>query len=99
MTQNLNELLALSGFFTLLGIVSFRIIGWNKPMMKWIGAYAVMITLIVSLTEMKWLLAGAIVFMLIASSYTLWILFTQFKSCMRDIRERDAQEENERGKQ
>lgn len=98
MTPNLNDLLALSGFFTLLGLLTLHIIGWNKTMMKWIGAYALMITLIVYLTEMKWLLAGSIIFMLIASYYTLWILLAQFKSCMRDIKERDAQK-NERGKQ
>jgi membrane protein YdbS with pleckstrin-like domain len=68
-------------------------------MMKLIGAYVLMITTVVYFTEMKWLFVGAIVFMLIASYYTLWVLFGQFKACMRDIKEIDAQEEDEGGKQ
>jgi membrane protein YdbS with pleckstrin-like domain len=99
MSPDLNELFLLSGLFTLLGLLSLRIIGWNKTMMKLIGAYVLMITTVVYFTEMKWLFVGAIVFMLIASYYTLWVLFGQFKACMRDIKEIDAQEEDEGGKQ
>lgn len=99
MNPNLNEVLALSAFFCLLGLLSLRIIGWNKTMMKLIGAYALMITLVVYFTEMKWLLMGAIGFMLIASYYTLWILFGQFKICMHDANESDDKEEDERGKE
>jgi hypothetical protein len=58
-----------------------------------------MITIVVYFTEMKWLFVGAIVFMLIASYYTLWILFGQFKACMHDANESDTQEEDEGGKQ
>lgn len=99
MNPNLNELLLLSAFFTLLGLLSLRIIGWNTTMMKWIGAYALMVMVVVYFTEMKWLLLGAIVFMLIASYYTLWILFGQFKTCMHDANESDDKEEDERGKE
>jgi membrane protein YdbS with pleckstrin-like domain len=96
MSPDLNELFLLSGLFTLLGLLSLRIIGWNKTMMKLIGAYVLMITTVVYFTEMKWLFAGAIAFMLIASYYTLWVLFSQFRTCMRDIKEIDAQEEEKK---
>jgi hypothetical protein len=99
MNPNLNDLFLLSGLFTLLGLLSLRIIGWNKTMMKLISAYVLMITIVVYFTEMKWLFVGAIAFMLIASYYTLWVLFGQLKTCMRDIKEIDTQEEDERGKQ
>jgi membrane protein YdbS with pleckstrin-like domain len=99
MNPNLNDLFLLSGLFTLLGLLSLRIIGWNKTMMMLISAYVLMITIVVYFTEMKWLFVGAIAFMLIASYYTLWVLFGQLKTCMRDIKEIDTQEEDERGKQ
>jgi hypothetical protein len=92
MNPMLNELFLLSAFFYILGLLTLRIIGWNRSIMIWISTYTMIVGVGVWLTEIKWLLLGGIVFMLIASYYTLWILFGQFNACMREIKESDAQE-------
>ena len=91
MNPNLNELLLLSAFFYILGLLTLRIIGWNRWIMIWISVYSMIVGVGVWLTELKWLLLGGIIFMLIASYYTLWILFDQFNACMRGIKESDTQ--------
>ena len=44
--------------------------------------------------QMKWLLAGSLIFMVIAMLSTLWILLKQSRECMNDLKKLKEQERN-----
>ncbi len=86
----LSEFLGLSLFFFALGCGSLMIISCNRSIMKWVSGYTVIIGASVWLTdEIKWMLLGGIVFMLIAASYATWNLYKQMSVCLRQMKEID----------
>lgn len=88
----LNETVLLSLFFYSLGLAKLVVIGFHKKMIPFIGTYAVIVGGIIWLTELKWLLMGGIVFMLIANFYTVWSIGRSMKQCFADIKEAKASE-------
>lgn len=64
--------------------------GYSRSIMKYSAAYAVIIAVSVWLTdEIKWMLLGGIVFMLIAASYATWNLYKQMSVCLRQMKKID----------
>ena len=57
-------------------------------MIKWIVAYGVVVGGIVWLTELKWVLMGGIVFMLINGFYAVWSIGRSMKQCIAQMKEK-----------
>lgn len=81
------ELILLSLFFYTLGFATLAVAGFKKSMIKWIAAYALIVGSIVWLTELKWVLMGGIVFMLIVGFYAVWSIGRSMKQYIADIKE------------
>ncbi|MDP3265803.1 MAG: hypothetical protein Q8M39_03130 [Sulfuricurvum sp.] len=90
-----NELILLSLFFYALGFGTLAVAGFKKSMIKWIIAYAVIIASVVWLTELKWILMGEIVFMLIAGFYATLSIGRSMNQCIADLKE--SNDSNKRG--
>lgn len=87
MNPIMNELILLSLFFYTLGFATLAVAGFKKSMIKWVIAYGLVVGGIVWLTELKWVLIGGIVFMLIVGFYAVWNIGRSMKQCIADIKE------------
>ncbi|OYZ56541.1 MAG: hypothetical protein B7Y17_06825 [Sulfuricurvum sp. 24-42-5] len=85
-----NELILPSLFFYTLGFATLAVAGFKKSMIKWIIAYGLVVGGIVWLTELKWVLIGGVVFMLIVGFYAVWSIGRSMKQCFADIKEAKA---------
>lgn len=86
----MSEVVGISLFFSALGCASLMITGCNRSIIKYSAAYTVIIGVSLWLTdEIKWMLLGGIVFMLIAASYATWNLYKQMSVCLRQMKEID----------
>ncbi|HQS67865.1 MAG TPA: hypothetical protein PLM93_11830 [Sulfuricurvum sp.] len=85
-----NELILLSLFFYTLGFATLAVAGFKKSMIKWIVAYGLVVGGIVWLTELKWVLIGGIVFMLMNGFYAVWSIGRSMKQYFADIKEAKA---------
>jgi hypothetical protein len=90
MTPMIFKLFELSLFFFALGCSSLILIGCNRTKIQWVVSYTLIVAIGVWITgELKWVLMGEIIFMLIAASYTTWNLHQQMEGCMHQIKEID----------
>lgn len=87
MNPILNETVLLSLFFYTLGFATLAVAGFKKSMIKWIVAYGLVVGGIVWLTELKWVLMGGIVFMLINGFYAVWSIGRSMKQCIAQMKE------------
>jgi hypothetical protein len=82
-----NELVLLSLFFYSLGFATLAVAGFKKSMIKWIITYGLVVGGIVWLTELKWILVGGIVFMLIVGFYAVWSIGRSVNQCIAQMKE------------
>jgi hypothetical protein len=81
MSDHTLKLILLSLFFYALGVAMLAIIGFKRTQLPWVGGYTLAVLGVALLTQLKWLLLGAIVFMLLVSYYALWYFYRNFNRC------------------
>jgi hypothetical protein len=81
MSDHTLKLILLSLFFYALGVAALAVIGFKRTQLPWVGGYTFAVLGIAWFTELKWILLGAIVFMLLVSYYALWYLYRNFNNC------------------
>ena len=86
MSDHTLKLILLSLFFYALGIATLAVIGFKRTQLPWVGGYTFAVFGIAWLTQLKWLLLGGIVFMLLVSYYALWYLYRNFNECSAESR-------------
>jgi len=79
MSDHTLKLILLSLFFYALGIATLAVIGFKRTQLPWIVGYTITVLGIAWLTQLKWVLLGAIVFILLVSYYALWYFYRNFK--------------------
>lgn len=97
LTPHQSDIALLSLFYWGLSVVMLRIVIIEKRHLLY-GASAGYLTLCALLgwkIEMKWLLAGSLLFMMSSMSITLWILLKQSRECMRDLSTIQDEEKDE----
>jgi hypothetical protein len=86
MSDHTLKLILLSLFFYALGVAALAVIGFKRTQLPWVGGYILTVLGIAWLTELKWILLGAIVFMLLVSYYALWYFYRNFNRCGAESR-------------
>jgi type III secretory pathway component EscU len=79
MSDHTLKLILLSLFFYALGIATLSVIGFKRTQLPWVGSYTITVLGIAWVTQLKWVLLGGIVFMLLVSYYALWYFYRNFK--------------------
>jgi hypothetical protein len=93
MTQELSNTVFLSLFYTGLSLVMIvSIAKANRTIIFGGRLYFLLVVAAVWIAGSKWLLIGSIGFMIMAMSYTSWVIYQQSKECMRDLSEMQEEE-------
>ncbi len=84
MSDHTLKLILLSLFFYALGVATLAVIGFKRTQLPWAESYTLAVCGIAWLTQLKWLLLGGIVFMLLVSYYALWYFYRNLNACRVD---------------
>lgn len=95
LTSLQSDIAMLSLFYWGLSVLMLRIIIINNRMLLY-GLSSVYLALCVAIgwyVDMKWLLVGCLIFMVVDMFITAWVLLKQSRECMRDLKKlRDGEE-------
>jgi hypothetical protein len=87
MTQELSDTLFLSSIYTGLSLAMIVfIVKANRTILFGCSVYFLLVGVLVWIAGFKWLLIGSIGFMIMAMSYTSWVIYQQSRECMRDLK-------------
>lgn len=95
LTPQQSDIAMLSLFYWALSVLMLRIIVKKNRMFLY-GLSSVYLALCVAIgwyVDMKWLLVGCLIFMLVDMLITSWVLLKQSRECMKDLKKlRDGEE-------
>ncbi|MDD5716805.1 MAG: hypothetical protein PHW64_03300 [Sulfuricurvum sp.] len=87
MTQELSDTLFLSSIYVGLSLAMIVFIAKaNRTIIFGCSVYFLLVGVSVWIAGYKWILIGSIGFMIMAMSYTLWVIYQQSRECIRDIK-------------
>ncbi|MDD3769824.1 MAG: hypothetical protein PHV10_04355 [Sulfuricurvum sp.] len=94
MTPEQSNIAMLSLFYWGLSVLMLRVVVTEKRMLLYTlsTAYLALNILAGWSTQWKWVLLGSLIFMVIAMSYTLWILWKQSRECIRELKQAREEE-------
>lgn len=79
-----------SFLFFVLSLVMLRIVISNRLVLSIIGiGYLIALVLVGMFAQMKWVLAGSLIFMVVSMVITLWIIFKQSRQCFNALKEKE----------
>lgn len=96
MTQELSNIVFLSLFYWGLSVLALRmIIHERRQQLYLFSSVYLAVSVGIGLGgAMKWLLAASLLFMVVSSSLTLWILLKQSRQCIRDLKTMHEEEKH-----
>jgi len=87
MTQELSDTLFLSSIYVGLSMAMIVFIAKaNSTIIFVCSVYFLLVGVSVWIAGFKWILIGSIGFMIMAMSYTSWVIYQQSRECMRDLK-------------
>lgn len=89
MTSEMSDVLLLSLFYWGLSVVMLRFVVNMRSNTFYLlsSTYAFLSVVAGWKINMKWTLAASLLFMVMAMSITLWVIFKQSRECMRDLKQ------------